>query len=64
VARKATWPYYVIRVTGGALYLCGMVLMAWNTWMTMRGTKSVDVPIPVGPKNPRGVVDAEHVVPA
>ncbi|MDT1857366.1 cytochrome C oxidase Cbb3, partial [Acinetobacter baumannii] len=37
---KATWPYYVIRVTGGALYLSGMVLMAWNTWMTLRGTKS------------------------
>ncbi|AWL07090.1 cytochrome-c oxidase, cbb3-type subunit I [Massilia oculi] len=61
---KATWPYYVIRVTGGALYLCGMVLMAWNTWMTMRGTRSVDVPIPLGPKNPRGVIDTGHVVPA
>jgi cytochrome c oxidase cbb3-type subunit I len=44
---KATFPYYVIRVTGGALYLTGMCIMAFNTFMTMRGTKSVDQPIPV-----------------
>jgi cytochrome c oxidase cbb3-type subunit 1 len=65
---KATYPYYVIRVTGGALYLTGMVLMAWNTWMTMRGTKSVDVPIlsptPLGPQPARSVGQAEHVAPA
>jgi len=50
---KATYPYYVIRFTGGFLYLSGMVLMAWNTWLTMRGTKSADAPIPgVGPRKP------------
>jgi cytochrome c oxidase cbb3-type subunit 1 len=43
---KATYPYYVIRVTGGALYLSGMLVMAWNTWRTMAGTSSVDMPIP------------------
>jgi cytochrome c oxidase cbb3-type subunit 1 len=43
---KATFPYYVIRVSGGLLYLTGMCIMAFNTWMTMRGTKSVDQPIP------------------
>jgi cytochrome c oxidase cbb3-type subunit 1 len=43
---KATFPYYVIRVSGGLLYLTGMCIMAFNTFMTMRGTKSVDQPIP------------------
>jgi cytochrome c oxidase cbb3-type subunit 1 len=32
---KATYPYYVVRVLGGVLYLTGMLIMAWNTWMTL-----------------------------
>ncbi len=32
---KATYPYYVIRVVGGALYLFGMVVMLWNVLMTV-----------------------------
>jgi cytochrome c oxidase cbb3-type subunit 1 len=43
---KATFPYYVIRFGGGLMYLSGMVLMAWNTWMTMRGARAGDVRIP------------------
>jgi cytochrome c oxidase cbb3-type subunit 1 len=43
---KATFPYYVIRFCGGLMYLSGMVLMAWNTWMTMRGTSAGDARIP------------------
>jgi cytochrome c oxidase cbb3-type subunit I len=43
---KATYPYYVIRFGGGALYLSGMLMMAWNTWQTMRNTVSEDVKIP------------------
>jgi len=31
---KATFPFYVIRLVGGLLYLAGMVLMAWNVAMT------------------------------
>ena len=46
---KATYPYYVIRFTGGLLYLSGMALMAYNTWMTMRGTVSQDAVIPSTP---------------
>jgi cytochrome c oxidase cbb3-type subunit 1 len=34
---KATWPFYVIRLCGGLLYLSGMLVMAWNVVMTMRG---------------------------
>ena len=33
---KATFPFYVIRLAGGMLYLGGMLLMAWNTVMTAR----------------------------
>ena len=43
---KATYPFYVIRVLGGLLYLSGMVLMLWNVWMTMISGRSVQVSIP------------------
>ena len=33
---KATYPFYVIRLCGGLLYLSGMLLMAWNVVMTVR----------------------------
>jgi cytochrome c oxidase cbb3-type subunit 1 len=33
---KATYPFYVIRLLGGLLYLSGMLIMAWNTIMTVR----------------------------
>jgi cytochrome c oxidase cbb3-type subunit 1 len=33
----AMHPYYVIRVMGGALYLAGGLLMAWNVFRTIRG---------------------------
>ncbi len=34
---KATFPYYLIRLAGGALYFSGMLVMAWNVWMTVKG---------------------------
>ncbi len=43
---KATYPYYVIRFTGGLLYLAGMVMMAYNTFMTMRDGQPVEARIP------------------
>jgi len=43
---KATWPYYVVRLAGGVLYLSGMLLMCWNVWKTVVGSKPVDAPIP------------------
>ena len=33
---KATYPFYVIRLLGGLLFLSGMLLMAWNVVMTVR----------------------------
>ena len=43
---KATYPFYVIRVIGGLLYLGGMLLMAWNTWMTVAGGRAVRINVP------------------
>ena len=43
---KATYPFYVIRWLGGLLYLSGMLIMAWNTVMTMRAGKVAIVPVP------------------
>ncbi len=42
---KATFPYYVIRVSGGALYLAGMLMMAFNVFKTVQGGQAVDVRI-------------------
>jgi cytochrome c oxidase cbb3-type subunit I len=43
---KATYPFYVIRLLGGLLYLGGMLLMAWNVVMTVRGGSAQPVRIP------------------
>ena len=43
---KATFPFYVIRLLGGVLYLGGMVLMLWNVLMTAFKGQVVDVRIP------------------
>ncbi len=32
----ATYPFYLVRLLGGVMYLAGMVIMAWNMFMTMR----------------------------
>jgi cytochrome c oxidase cbb3-type subunit 1 len=42
---KASYPYYYVRLTGGLLYLTGMVIMAWNVAMTVTGGKPVAVPV-------------------
>ncbi len=42
---KATFPYYVIRVSGGALYLAGMLMMAFNVFKTVQGGQAVDARI-------------------
>ena len=42
---KASYPFYVIRVAGGLLYLGGMILMLWNTVMTVMAGRAVNAPI-------------------
>ena len=43
---KATFPFYVIRLTGGLLYLTGMLIMSWNVIKTAGVGKYEPVPVP------------------
>ena len=43
----AMHPLYLIRALGGALYLGGGLLMAFNVWKTIRGDLRVETPIGV-----------------
>ena len=43
---KASYPFYVLRLAGGLLYLTGMVIMLWNTIKTATAGRSVTVNIP------------------
>jgi len=45
-AVKATYPFYVIRVSGGLLYLSGMLIMLWNVVKTATSGNTVIVAIP------------------
>ena len=44
---KATFPFYVIRLGGGLLYFSGMLIMAWNVFMTVKGGKAVAQRVPM-----------------
>jgi cytochrome c oxidase cbb3-type subunit I len=39
-------PFYMIRAAGGALFLIGSLVMAYNLWMTVRAAEA-EVPSPV-----------------
>jgi cytochrome c oxidase cbb3-type subunit 1 len=43
---KATYPFYVIRMLGGLLYLGGMVIMLWNVLKTATNGQPEPVAIP------------------
>jgi cytochrome c oxidase cbb3-type subunit 1 len=43
---NATYPFYVVRLVGGALFLAGSLIMAYNVYKTM-ATDSNTAPIPV-----------------
>jgi cytochrome c oxidase cbb3-type subunit 1 len=45
---KATFPFYVIRLAGGLLYLGGMVLMLWNVIKTASGGQVRPAALPAG----------------
>ena len=49
---KATYPYYVIRLFGGLLYLSGMLIMAWNTVMTVKSGRASTSRIPLTSATP------------
>jgi cytochrome c oxidase cbb3-type subunit 1 len=43
---KATYPYYVIRLSGGLLVFSGMLVMLWNVLKTIGAGKAVEATIP------------------
>jgi len=54
---KATFPYYLIRLVGGVLYLSGMFVMLYNVLKTIGLGKSVDAPV-VQPAGGQGLAHA------
>jgi cytochrome c oxidase cbb3-type subunit 1 len=43
---QAMHPYYIVRALGGAFFLFGAVVMAYNLWRSIAGAKGVEVEIP------------------
>jgi cytochrome c oxidase cbb3-type subunit 1 len=39
---EAMYPFYTVRLIGGAMFLTGMIIMAFNVWRTVAGTQSVE----------------------
>ena len=40
-------PYYWLRVVGGGMYLTGLLMMAWNLIVTVRGARARTQAIPM-----------------
>ncbi|MEN8132202.1 MAG: cytochrome-c oxidase, cbb3-type subunit I [Pseudomonadota bacterium] len=43
---EAMHPFYIVRFTGGALFLFGTLVMAYNMWKTAVGARSIETAIP------------------
>jgi cytochrome c oxidase cbb3-type subunit 1 len=43
---QAMHPYYIVRFLGGAFFLFGTLVMAWNIWRTIAGAKPATGTIP------------------
>jgi cytochrome c oxidase cbb3-type subunit 1 len=43
---KASYPYWTIRLVGGAMFFSGMLIMAYNVFKTATAGKAYDAPIP------------------
>jgi len=43
---EAMYPFYFVRLLGGALFFTGMLVMAYNVWKTVADGRAVDAPIP------------------
>jgi cytochrome c oxidase cbb3-type subunit 1 len=42
---NATYPFYAVRLLGGTLFFSGMLIMAYNVWRTIQGTRPVGQPV-------------------
>jgi cytochrome c oxidase cbb3-type subunit 1 len=43
---KSTYPFYVLRLIGGLLYLGGMLIMLWNVVKTVSAGRPASVSVP------------------
>ena len=43
---QAMYPFYVVRFTGGAIFVFGITIMIYNLYKTVAGAKTADVAIP------------------
>ncbi|MCG6899723.1 MAG: cytochrome-c oxidase, cbb3-type subunit I [Gammaproteobacteria bacterium] len=43
---QAMHPYFIVRFLGGAFFLVGALVMAWNIWKTIAGAKPATATIP------------------
>ena len=43
---QAMHPYYIVRTLGGAFFLIGTLVMAYNLWKSIAGAKPIEVAIP------------------
>ena len=43
---EAMYPFYTVRLLGGALFFLGMLVMAWNVYKTVSSGKPATVPVP------------------
>ena len=43
---QAMHPFYIVRFIGGAFFLAGILVMAYNLWRTIQGAKPVEAAIP------------------
>ncbi len=43
---QAMHPFYIVRFLGGAVFLAGMLIMAYNIWRTIVGAKPAEAVIP------------------
>jgi cytochrome c oxidase cbb3-type subunit 1 len=50
-ALAATHPYYIGRFAGGAFFLLGMFIMAWNVYKTITSEETRDLPTNEEKKN-------------
>ena len=41
-AVKGTYPYYMVRLLGGFVFFAGMLIMVYNVWKTIAGSRAVD----------------------
>jgi cytochrome c oxidase cbb3-type subunit 1 len=43
---EAMYPFYMVRLLGGALFFLGMLVMAWNVYKTVSSGKPAATPVP------------------